>query len=213
MIDFTKMNQIGTYLLNNELTWGNSGNLSARVNEKSMVITASGTKLGELKDEDWVSVDIHSGEWQGARKPSKEVPMHTAIYQERPDINVVIHASPFYSTLIACSNEDVISELFIESMYYLEDVSFVEYHHPGSQALGDAVKQKALADVIMLKNHGVIVYDESIAEAITRLETLEFACKMIVTAKASNIPLNKLDAPIVHDFLHHSGYKPRKKTV
>ncbi len=205
------LSRLGKQLLERSLAWGNSGNLSARPGEDWMLMTATGTQLGDLAESDFVQVDVRSGRWVGDRKPSKEIPMHAAIYRRRADARVVIHASPFWSTLIACSQEPVISECFIESMYYVEKVGYVDYHHPGSEALGDAVyAQAGDADVLILKNHGVLVFDESVKEALMRLETLEMTCRMLVTAKSAGIRLNALPAETAAEFLDHAGYKPRK---
>ncbi|MFB5190646.1 class II aldolase/adducin family protein [Alicyclobacillus fastidiosus] len=201
----------GTYMLANQLAWGTSGNLSARIDERHMIITASGTEMGNLGPSDFALCDFTEGTWEGARKPSKEVPMHTGIYQTRDDANVVLHSSPFYTTLIASSEESIISELFIETMYFLEDVAYVDYYHPGTAKLGDAVREQAEnAHVIILKNHGVILFDDSFADATMRLETLEMACRMIVTAKSAGIALTKIPDTVVRDFLESARYKPRK---
>jgi L-fuculose-phosphate aldolase len=97
-------------------------------------------------------------------------------------------------------------------MYYLERVERVTYHHPGSEALGEAVQEKARkSNILLLENHGVLVYDSSIKEARMALQTLEFACKMLVSAKRAQIELDRLPMDTVTDFLHHAGYKPRRK--
>lgn len=208
----SKLIRIGSYLLQNNLAWGNSGNMSARYSENHMIMTGSGTDMGDLSSDDFVLVDIASQKWEGTKKPSKEIPMHRAIYLNRPDANVILHASPIWSTLIACSEQTVESRLFIESMYYLESISEVDYFHPGSTALGEGVARAAeKANVIFLKNHGIIVFDESIEEAKMRIETLEFTCKMIVKARAANIPLSVLSDETARDFINNSGYKSKKK--
>lgn len=206
-----KLLHIDNQLLLKNLVWGNSGNISARSDENRMAISGSGTNIGNLSEDDFVFVSIQTKEWKGNKKPSKEIPMHREIYLNRMDANVIIHASPFWSTLIACSEEAVESKLFIESMYYLENIQTVDYFHPGSVALGEAVGKAAKkANVIFLKNHGVIVFDDSVEEALMRLETLEYTCKMIVMAKASGIPLIVLSDETERDFLENSGYKERK---
>jgi hypothetical protein len=43
------------------------------------------------------------------------------------------------------------------------------------------------------------------------LQTLEFACHMMITAMGANIDLHPLPKDTVQDFLNHSGYKPRRK--
>ena len=108
----------GRYMLANDLAWGNAGNISARLSPDRYLITASGTDLGELADNDFVECsfgDVVSED----RKPSKETPMHRAIYEQRPEIGAVLHASPFYSTLVSCADIEVPADLFIEDMYYL----------------------------------------------------------------------------------------------
>ncbi|MFD1067651.1 class II aldolase/adducin family protein [Oceanobacillus locisalsi] len=208
----SKLLYTGNELLQKQLTWGNSGNISARNNKDNMIITASGTNMGQLSKDDFAFVHIETQEWEGVKKPSKEIPMHRAIYMNRPDANVIIHASPFWSTLLACSEQTIASKLFIESMYYLEKIEEVAYFHPGSEALGEEVGKAAkAANVLLLKNHGVIVFDESVEEAAMRLETLEFTSQMMVTAKASGIGLSLLADEVVEDFLENSGYKKRGK--
>src|SRR5215216_3771681 len=116
----------GRYMLDNDLAWGNAGNLSVRLGPDRYLITASGTRLGELEDDDFVECSF-DGPFSGDRKPSKETPMHRAIYEQRPEIGAVLHASPFYSTLVACTEIPVPADWFIEDMYYLERVEHVNY--------------------------------------------------------------------------------------
>src|SRR5215211_2894376 len=73
----------GRYMLANDLAWGNTGNISARLGPEQYIITASGTRLGELEDDDFVECSF-DGPLPGSRKPSKETPMHRAIYQRVP---------------------------------------------------------------------------------------------------------------------------------
>jgi ribulose-5-phosphate 4-epimerase/fuculose-1-phosphate aldolase len=201
----------GRQLLQRNLAWGTSGNLSARADPDTMLVSASGTNMGELAPGDLVPVRVRDGAWNGTRKPSKEVPMHVGIYQQRADAQVVLHSSPHYTTLIACSGESIPSQLFIETMYYLERVAWVDYSHPGSVELGAAVKAAAVsAEVIMMRNHGVILFDESCAEAVMRLQTLEMTCRMIVESKAAGIALSRIPERVAQEFLHHGRYKPRK---
>ena len=200
----------GRYMLENDLAWGNAGNISARTGADRYLITASGTRLGELKDVDFVECSLE-GSFSGDRKPSKETPMHRAIYEERPEIRAILHASPFYSTLVACAEIHVPADLFIEDMYYLERVEHVSYFHAGSRELGEAVRLKARqANVLFLDNHGVLVFDTSIQEALMGLQTLEFVCRMAVTARAAGLELRSLPASTVTDFLEKSGYRPRR---
>ena len=138
--------------------------------------------------------------------------MHRAIYEQRPEIGAVLHASPFYSTLVACADIQVPSDLFIEDMYYLERVAHVDYFHAGSPELGEAVRVQAKrANILFLDNHGVLVFDTSIHEALMGLQTLEMVCRMAITARSARLDLRSLPASTVMDFLTNSGYRPPRE--
>lgn len=203
--------QAGQHLFANQLAWGTSGNMSARVNQDVMIITASGTHMGKLSLDDFTQCEIASGKVTGTKKASKETPMHLGIYRERQEVNAVLHSSPFYATLCACSDMAIDSQLFVESMYYLENIAYVDYFHPGTQELADAITEKAKeANIIIMRHHGVVVFDKNISEAIVRLETLEIVCKMLLQAKASGIQLHRIPEAVVKSFLEDSGYRPRQ---
>jgi len=160
---------------------------------------------------DLVTVQLGDGRWEGSRKPSKELPMHLGIYRQREDARVVLHASPPYTTLFACSRETIPAGLFVEAMYYLERVAWVDYAHPGSAELGESVQRAAAdAEVIMLRNHGVILFDVSCQEALLRLQTLEMACRLIVEARSAGIRLESIPVPTVREFLEGGRYKPAR---
>lgn len=202
----------GRYMMNYDLAWGNAGNISARTDNNSYFITASGTFLGELQPDDLVECDLFGGPLRtDEKKPSKETPMHRAIYQSRPDIGAVLHSSPFYSTMVACSSIDIPSNWFVETMYYLEKVERIPYYHPGSIDLGEAVRKKAkTANILLLENHGVLVYDVSIKEARMALQTLEMACKMLITSRKSNLEMDGIPSNTEREFLDNAAYKPKR---
>ncbi len=210
-----QLQSAGQYLLANDLAWGNAGNLSAQLDGDNLLITASGTHLGALAPEDLVTVPLDPAKpfkrGAGNRKPSKEMPMHRAVYNTRPEIQAVLHASPFYSTLVACSDLALPADLFVEDMYYLERIARVPYHHPGSPELGEAVRAHAAeANILLLDNHGVLVYDTNLREALMALHTLEFVCRLAITAKSAGLSLSALPPAQVQDFLERSGYRPRR---
>jgi 3-dehydro-4-phosphotetronate decarboxylase len=208
-----QLQETGKFMMEYDLAWGNSGNISAKTENNSFLITASGTYLGDLDADDFAQCSLGASEGSSfGPKPSKEVPMHQAIYETRPEIGAVLHASPLYSTLIASSQLDIPAAWFVEGMYYLEKIERVPYAHPGSIELGELVREKAKnANILLLENHGVLVYDTSIKEAKMALQTLEMACRMYIISRSSGIALQELSDNVIHSFLHDSGYKPRRK--
>ena len=134
--------------------------------------------------------------------------MHLAIYRQSPWAAAVLHASPSHTTLAASSSLELRNDLFVENMYYLQRMARVPYAHPGSAELTAAVeKVVAGANVILMENHGVILYDTSLAECRTCLEVLENTCRMCLEAERSGIALEPVPSDTVRDFLLNSGYK------
>ncbi|SFM28350.1 class II aldolase/adducin family protein [Salibacterium qingdaonense] len=203
-----ELHEAGMFMKENDLVWGTAGNISARDGGNQFYISSSGTHVGNMNVDDFSLCSFEEG-WVSGKKPSKEYNMHRAVYEERPEIGAILHASPFYSTLIACSAVELPSNYFVEAMYYLERVERIPYFHPGSRELADAVKEKAKdTNVMLLENHGVLVYDENIKEARMALQTMEYTAKMHITAIEKGITMQGMSKDQEHDFLQNSGYKP-----
>jgi len=194
----------GKALADGGLVWGQSGNISARVDSDTFLITAGGADLGMLLDDDVVACRIESDGYEGLRAPSMEVGLHRGIYSACEDAMAVIHSQPFYATTIACSDVEVRSDLLPEAMVYLGQVARVPYHHAGSKELAEAVAVAAPdSRALLLTNHGVVCWGQSLSEAYLKTETLEFLCRIIVTARAGGMDLNYLGDETIRDFSEH----------
>ena len=70
------------------------GNTSIRIDDE-IWISRTGSVLGRLTEEDLTRMSIN-GEVIEGDKPSKEWPMHLAIYKARPNDHAVIHIHPTF---------------------------------------------------------------------------------------------------------------------
>lgn len=198
----------GKWLMDMRMTWGSAGNMSVRIDETHAVVTASGTRFDQLIEQDFALCSIPDGTFTG-RKPSKELQCHLGIYRQAPWAKAAIHVSPFYTTLAASSELEIPNNLFVENMYYLQRLVRIGYAHPGSVALSDMIEQAAKdANVILMKNHGVILYDKSLTEARAALEVLENTCHMALEARQCGLPLHPVSEEERRSFLIESGYRP-----
>ncbi len=194
----------GKALADRGLVWGRSGNASIRVDSDTFLISAGGADLSMLLNEDIIPCRTESDEYEGLRQPSMEVGLHRAIYRTCKDAMAVIHSQPLYSTLVACSNIEVRTDLLPDTMVNLEQVARVPYHHAGSDDLAKAVAVKVSANrVLLLANHGAICWGESLSEVFLKTEALEFLCRIIVTARAGGIDMNHLGDKAMKDFTYH----------
>ena len=162
-------------------TAGSSANMSFRHGDR-VYISASGTCFGTMKPEDFTPV-ARDGTPLGERKPSKEWPLHLALYEKSPEIGAVIHTHSAYSVLWsfvpAEREEDCIPAHTPYLKMKLGAVGLVPYEKPGSEALFAAFRARVEAsDGFLLKQHGPVVPGKTVMDAFYCLEELEESARI-----------------------------------
>ncbi|MGB9642315.1 MAG: class II aldolase/adducin family protein, partial [Candidatus Ratteibacteria bacterium] len=76
----------GKLVLEKNLAAGPGGNISARDGE-FVYLSPSGFALDEIKESQWVKINLKTGKQYGSLRPSCEISMHIGCYLARPDIN------------------------------------------------------------------------------------------------------------------------------
>ena len=199
-----ELKQCGRSLVEKRLVWGRSGNVSARTEPNAFLISAAGSDLGALRDEDLVLCQVESEHYDGVRRPSIERGLHQGVYQACEQAAAVVHSQPFYSTLVACSKLPVKTDVLPETMAYLGTVERVPYHHAGSRALAEATAARATtSQALLLDNHGVVCWGVSLGDALLRTEALEFLCRLLVASQPGAVALEYLGDSVVEDFHRH----------
>ncbi len=160
---------------------GTTGNLSF-TQDNTLYITGGGTCFGRLCPEDFSAVDISTMEWTGL-KPSKELPLHAAVYRHDPNVGAVIHIHSTYATLWSClphENEvDCVPQYTPYLKMKLGTVGLIPYAKPGSQELFDAFDAHINdSDGWLLRNHGLVVGGKDLMDAFACAEELEESCKI-----------------------------------
>ena len=80
--------EFGKQLYEKDLTFATSGNISVKTDD-GILITASGTSLGRLEEDDIVLMDF-DGSVIGAGKPSCEKMLNVEVYKQRHDVKSII---------------------------------------------------------------------------------------------------------------------------
>lgn len=202
--------RLGRALGEEGLTWGTSGNLSLRLDDEWMLASATGTWARRLMPEDFVPVRLADGTHWGERRPTKEVPMHAAIYRAQPSARCVLHGSPPHCTWLACT--DLVADfdgLFIETMHYLQAVAVAPYAHPGTPELGEVIGAAAAtgAHAILMRNHGAIVWHTGGDEALMAFLSLEFAARVVHLGHAAGHLPRPLPPAVAAEFRARRVYR------
>jgi ribulose-5-phosphate 4-epimerase/fuculose-1-phosphate aldolase len=176
----------GRSLFNRNFTVGSSGNISVRC-EASFLVTPTNSCLGMLEaetlsklDADWVHV---SGD-----KPTKELPLHRAFYDGRPQTQAVVHLHSTFATALSCLEDtdakDAIPPITPYVVMRVGQVPILPYTPPGSQDVAPLVRAVAPKHAaVLLANHGPVVTGSSLDAAVYAAEELEETAKLVFLTK------------------------------
>jgi L-fuculose-phosphate aldolase len=174
----------GRELYDSGLVRGTSGNISAKIPGTDMfLIKPSGVQMKVLNPTDLVLVDLQGDKLRGELKVSLEMPMHSAIYRARKDVQAVVHTHAPTATAFGIA-KTMILPLQVEAFMLLPDgVPVVPFKSPGSEALAEIVKKKiAKYDALILENHGIVTVGSTIEDASNLNEIVEEAAKIQLLA-------------------------------
>ncbi|MCS7262499.1 MAG: methylthioribulose 1-phosphate dehydratase [Aquificaceae bacterium] len=161
-----------------------SGNLSAKLGEGRVLITASGVHKGHLTCEDFVVVDWQGRQVEGSGKPSAETLLHLAVYRSLPQVGSVLHVHSVSSTLLSrlaqgdvkLENYELLKAFGIGTHEACVRVPVFE-NSQDMRELSQQVEQRLKQEQVygfLLRSHGLYAWGRSVEEAYMRLEALEF---------------------------------------
>jgi L-fuculose-phosphate aldolase len=159
------------------------GNLSVRLDEKRILSTPTAMCKGRMRPGDMVIVDMKGRRLEGKRDVSSEIGMHLLIYRLRPDVRGIVHAHPPTATGFAAAGMPLNKPLVCEVVIGLGSIPLASYGTPGTSELTDALEPLVPQyDAILMSNHGVVAYGETLEAAYMKMETVEhFAHIALVT--------------------------------
>jgi L-fuculose-phosphate aldolase len=159
------------------------GNLTARLGPDRLLTTPTGMSKGMMEPDDLVVVDMQGRRIEGRRAPSSEIGMHLLIYRLRPDVSGIVHAHPATATGYAAAGLSLEQALVSEVVQSLGSIPLARYGTPGTEELGRTLEPLIPQhDAILMANHGVVTYGNSLLQAYMKMETVEhFARIALVT--------------------------------
>ena len=168
---------------------GPDGNVSVRLGDDAILITPSGMSKIDVTAEDLVVIDRRGDVVAGDRRPSSELRMHLRMYDRRPDVRAVVHAHPPVATGFAVAGESfmapVLPEVILQMGGTNGGVPLVRYATPGGEALADQFDEHLAAGhhAFLMANHGATTIGATLEVAHQRMESLEHAARILLTAR------------------------------
>lgn len=182
--------EYGKILVNSKLTKGTGGNLSVFNREKGlMAISPSGIDYFKIKPEDVVVLDLKGNKIDGYKEPSSEYYMHRIFYENRKDIDAIIHTHTIYATTIACLNWELPPVHYMVALAGL-NVRCAKYATYGTKELAENAYE-AMKDrkAVLLANHGLLAGAKDLANAFNITEEIEYCAELYYRTKSIGEPI------------------------
>lgn len=172
------------------LSTGTSGNLSIYDPEEGlMAITPSGLDYNALTPEDIVVTDLDAHVVEGKWKPSSEWALHTLFYRRHPSARAVVHTHSMYCTTLAVLGRPLRAVHYAIAAAGTTEVPCAPYRLFGTEALAaQAVETCGDGKAVLLGNHGLVVWQESLPKAYDLARDLEFVAELQWRACAVGTP-------------------------
>ena len=155
------------------ITWQRPG-------QTNMLVNPWGLWWAELAASDICEVDEDANVVAGRWDVTPAVHIHTELHRVRSDARVVIHNHPYHVSLLAALGHlpDLVHQT---GSLFLDDVCWVEEYAgeiDSPRLAADLAATIGDASVAILRNHGVIVTGETLAQATYRAASIDRVCRM-----------------------------------
>ncbi len=182
---------------------GTAGNLSARADDDSFWITASGRQKGQLSTGDFIRVGLNGDVVEvGAsdNKPSAETSIHRIVYELFEDAGACYHVHSIHANLVSNMTDgnqlelpplEMLKGFGIWEQDPLIQIEIFENHLDVPRIAREiqlrfAHKSPQLA-ALLIRNHGVTVWGRSTEEAKVYIELSEYIFRYMTLAKQTGM--------------------------
>ncbi len=154
-----------------------NGNISYRVDDDKVLMTAHNAYLGRLGEDEILLVDLEGNILEGDLELTAEKDLHLNIQRKFQDANVVFHAHPVYTTAFF-HYFDTLDIFSFEAKIYLGEPKPVPQDRPAVTEIDPVLSALENNNIVVLKDHGVVAMGNDFKEAFGYIEMLEEQAKV-----------------------------------
>lgn len=172
----TNIIAIGRLLWEKDLVTGLNGNISARVYDEIIVLTATKTCLGLLHKKDVLAMKL-DGTMLDEGSVTFEKLLHTEIYKNFPEVKAIIHTHMTYTNAYYTVNESFVPTTY-EAKLYLGQVKSVQQLTPSVTDAAPVIQILKNSNLCVLRNHGAVTIGKDLFDCFLLLQGLEEQIKI-----------------------------------
>lgn len=162
------------------------GNFSAKLDDNLCIVTASGVDKTNLQPDDFLTVKLTGEVHSGAKKPSAETLLHTALYNLSNNIGAVLHTHTVAATILSKRGQEQLEIHGYEMQKALNGVNTHEEtvflpildNNQDMSQLAAELQQRWPTEVFhygfLVRGHGLYAWGENLQQAQRHLEGIEF---------------------------------------
>lgn len=182
---------------------GTAGNLSAKIDDQTFWITASGRHKGRLTPHDFLRLDLDGNIIEQPNpdlKPSAETSIHLAIYNSFPEAKACYHVHSIEAKLASRFTET--SHLEIPPIEMLKGLdiweenpqvsmrvfkNYLEVPKIAAEIRAEFSQNPPQVPALLIQDHGVTVWGNCANKAYHYIEIVEYIFRYMVTARQIKI--------------------------
>lgn len=179
----------GRRLYAKDLATSTDGSMSVKLDDGTVLCTASGTCKGLMTEESLCLIDQNGRLLRAAAgyKPTAAVKTHLLIYKTRPDVRCVIHAYPRTAVTYAMAGQSLTMPAPLEALNALGCVPCLPDGLPKTpEAEASLCEWFAHFDAVLFSNISAMTYAKDPFTACNRMEAVEMYAQMTLTMQSVN---------------------------
>lgn len=193
---------VGKKLWHRSYVDGNGGNISYRLTDEAVLCTPTLVSKSDLKPEDMSLVDLDGNQLAGERPRTSEILLHLEIYKAVPEAKGCVHCHPPHATAYAITGRVPPTCIIPEFEVFVGRVAVSPYETPGTKKFAETVIPFAKNhNTILLANHGIICWADTVTHAEWYAEVLETYCTTLLIASQLGSPITFISPGKTNDLL------------
>jgi L-fuculose-phosphate aldolase len=172
-LDRRRVLEAARSLADEGLVVGTTGNVSLRRADQ-VLVTPTRLSYARMSPADVVLVSVDGTQLAGDRAPSRELPLHLAVYMARPDVGALVHTHSPHATAWSFLGEPLAPEMEDNAYYGIGTVRTSRPAAAGTAELAEYAAD-ALADsaAVLLGGHGVLATGSTLEKALEIARVIE----------------------------------------
>jgi len=199
--------RVGRKLWDRQYVDGNGGNISVRLGAEFVLCTPTMLSKADLEVADICLSDLDGKILAGDRTLTSELLLHLEIYKANSKARAVVHCHPPYATAFAITGTVPPNGLIPEYEVFIGPAAVAPYETPGTQAFAETVLPWVHEhNTILLKNHGVVCWSDTVTHAEWLCEIMDTYCKTYLIARQIGEPLAVIPDDKIDDILRRKQW-------